>query len=483
MARLTVVVGLVATACVALAAPGGEGNIKMTKGALDPAKVDPVLVALEATPPSPEQLARTAWYREAKFGMFIHWGLYAVPAGEWQGKEVAGIGEWIMNRAKIPVKEYAQLAGQFNPVKFNAEAWVKLAKDSGMQYMVLTSKHHDGFAMFGSKVSPYNVVDATPFKCDVLKELSEACRKQGLPLGFYYSQSQDWHHPGGAASGGSWDPAQQGDFDDYLRKIAEPQVREILTGYGPLALVWFDTPLNMNEERANRFVDLVSKLQPKCLINGRLRADRHGFDYISMRDNAVPNRVVPGVWETPATLNDTWGFKKNDHNWKTPVELVFKLVDIVSKGGNYLLNVGPDATGIIPQPSQDALCAVGRWLKINGEAIYGAGPTPFGAELGRVTGTMVVEKDGKKKKEEVVEGDKGWRCTVKPGKLYVHFFKWPAALELEGVQGKATRAYLLADMNHTGLNVSQIGAKLTVELPAKAPGEIATVLCIETADP
>jgi alpha-L-fucosidase len=483
ISRLPMVVAMAATACAVMAAPGRQGKSKAVESALDPAKADPVLVALEASPPSPEQLARTAWYREAKFGMFIHWGLYAAPAGEWNGKEIPpGGGEWIMNRAKIPVKEYEQLAGRFNPVKFNAAEWVKLAKDSGMRYMVLTSKHHDGFAMFGSKVSPYNIVDATPFKRDVFKELSEACRNQDMPLGFYYSQSQDWHHPGGAVAGGSWDPAQQGDFDDYLRKIAEPQVREILTGYGPLALVWFDTPLNMNEERATRFVDLVSQLQPKCLINGRLRADRHGFDYISMRDNAVPNRVVPGVWETPATLNDTWGFRKNDHNWKTPAELVFKLVDIASKGGNYLLNVGPDATGVIPQPSQDALRAVGRWLKVNGEAIYGAGPTPFGDELGKVAGTRVVEKNGRKKKEEVVEGDQGWRCTVKPGKLYIHLFKWPAAFELDGVNGKATRAYLLADANHTSLKLSQTGGKLTVELPAKAPGEFASVLCIETGE-
>ena len=481
LSRITLAVAL-AAACTLMAAPGAKTKAKRGEAALDPAKVDPVLVALEATPPSAEQLARTAWYREAKFGMFIHWGLYAVPAGEWNGREVAGTGEWIMNRAKIPVKQYEQLAGRFNPVKFDAEQWVELAKDAGMKYMVLTSKHHDGFAMFGSKVSPYNIVDATPFKRDALKELSAACRKLDMPLGCYYSQSQDWHQPGGAASGGSWDPGQQGAFDDYLRKIAEPQVREILTGYGPMALVWFDTPLNMNDERAKRFVDLVTQLQPKCLINGRLRADRHGFDYISMRDNAVPNRVVPGVWETPATLNDTWGFKRNDQNWKTPAELVFKLVDIVSKGGNYLLNVGPDATGVIPQPSRNALRAVGRWLKVNGEAIYGTGPTPFGSELGRVTGIKVVEKDGKKKKEEVVEGDKGWRCTVKPGKLYIHFFQWPTVFELEGVKSKATRAYLLADTNRIALKLSQSGGKLTVDLPAKPPGEIASVLCIEIAE-
>ncbi len=465
-----------------LNAPTNAVAAKSASAEMNPARVDPVEVALKAPPLSPEQLARTAWYREAKFGMFIHWGLYAIPAGEWQGKEINGVGEWIMNRAKIPVQDYAKLATQFNPVKFNPDAWVKVAKDAGMRYMVITSKHHDGFAMFGSKVTPYNIVDATPFKRDVLKELSAACQRQQMPLGFYYSQSQDWHHPGGAASGGSWDPAQQGDFDQYLRKIAEPQVKEILTGYGPVALIWFDTPLNIDEERANRFVNLVSTLQPKCLINGRLRADRHGFDYISMRDNGIPNRVVPGVWETPATLNDTWGFKKNDNNWKTPADIIFKLVDIVSKGGNYLLNVGPDATGVIPQPSQDILRAVGGWLKVNGEAVYGTSPTPFGYELGKATD--VAPAKGKKMKDQVNEGDLGWRCTAKPGKLYIHFFKWPgASFELAGVKGTVSHAALLADPARKPLVYSQIGEKLTVQLPAQAQGEFASVLSLDVKAP
>ena len=467
------VVGLLTTASGA-----GEDRGK-AGGATQAGRVDPVQVALEAAPPSPEQWARTAWYREAKFGLFIHWGLYASPAGKWQGREVAG-GEWIMNRARIPVQEYARLAEQFNPVKFAADEWVQLAKEAGMRYIVITSKHHDGFAMFGSKVSPYNIVDATPFKRDVLKELSAACQRQAMPFGFYYSQSQDWHHPGGAVSGSSWDPAQQGDFDAYLRQVAEPQVREILTGYGPMALVWFDTPLNMNAERADRFVQLVRQLQPNCLINGRLRADRAGFDYVSMRDNAIPNRVVPGVWETPATLNHHWGFVSYDQAWKTPAELLYKLVDIVSKGGNYLLNVGPDATGVIPRPSQDALRAVGRWLKLNGEAIYGAGPTPFGEELGKVTGTRIVETDGRKQQLEVVEGDQGWRCTTKPGKIYLHFFQWPGGeFALGGLKTKVTGAYLLADRRALAFSFAK-GA-LTVPLRAKTAGELPMVLCLECA--
>ncbi len=443
--------------------------------------------------------ARSAWFREAKFGLFIHWGLYAIPAGEWKGKEIAGIGEWIMNRAKIPVKEYERLAAQFNPAKFNAAEWVRIAKAAGMKYIVITSKHHDGFALFKSAASPYNIVDATPFKRDVLKELADACAKEGLRLGFYYSQSQDWHEPDGA--GNTWDfaPNAQKDFDKYLREKAEPQVRELLAGYGPVALIWFDTPLMMSPDRARRFGRLCRELQPGCLINGRLyedlnklrdgKADMAGriengmiaagqfdVDYMTMRDNGIPPRVVPGVWETPATLNDTWGFKKNDHHWKSADELVFKLVDIVSKGGNYLLNVGPTAEGLIPEPSVDRLRKVGEWLGINGEAVYGAGPSPFGHEFGGTTAAK--DEYGR---EQIVSGARDWRCTTQSGRLYFHLFKWPAGMfEVTGVKGKAKRAHLLADSARTALTVKQDGERLTVALPAKAPDAIASVLCVET---
>ena len=175
--------------------------------------------------------ARMAWWREAKFGMFIHWGVYSVPAGFYNGKPVPGIGEWIMNRGKIPMAEYQGYAKEFDPTNFNAEEWVKIAKDAGQKYIVITSKHHDGFAMFDSKASDWNIVKATPFGRDPLKELAAACKKEGIKLGFYYSQAQDWNN-GGSASGGKWDTAQQHDMDDYIDKIAVPQVKEILSNYG-----------------------------------------------------------------------------------------------------------------------------------------------------------------------------------------------------------------------------------------------------------
>jgi len=408
--------------------------------------------------------ARIAWWRDAKFGLFIHWGLYALPAGEWQGQPVAGIGEWIMNRAKIPVKEYEQLARQFNPVKFNAEAWVRMAADAGMKYLVITSKHHDGFAMYGSKASRYNIVDATPFHRDPLQELAAACARHGLRLGFYYSQAQDWHEPNGV--GNTWDfgPDARKDFGQYLRDKAEPQVRELLTGYGPLGLIWFDTPRQMTPERAARFVRLVRTLQPDCLIDGRLGPG--SGDYLSMGDNRIPPAVVPGDWEVPATLNHTWGFKKDDTDWKPPAELTFKLVDIVSKGGNYLLNVGPTAEGAIPQPCQDHLRRVGRWLKTNGAAIYGARPTPFGTEFG---GPTTEARD--------------WRCTAKPGQLYFTLFKWPAGLfELPAMKARVRQAWLLADPAHTPLQLDQTGGRTAVHLPAQPPDDIASVIAVALAD-
>ena len=335
--------------------------------------------------PAPKsQDEKMQWFRQAKFGLLIHWGLYAIPAGEWNGQPVAGIGEWIMNRAKIPVKEYEQLATRFNPVKFNAEEWVQMAEDAGMKYMVITSKHHDGFAMFGSQASKYNIVDATPFKRDPLKELAAACARHHIKFGFYYSQSQDWHEPNGA--GNTWDfgPDDKKDYDQYLRGKAEPQVKELLSGYGPVALIWFDTPRMMTGDRATRFADILKAVQPATLIDGRLGEKG---DYVSTGDNQIPNQPLKEDWEVPATLNHTWGFKKDDTDWKTTADLTFKLVDIVSKGGNYLLNVGPTAEGVIPQASQDNLRGVGKWLKVNGESIYGAGATPFGAELGEVDNT------------------------------------------------------------------------------------------------
>jgi alpha-L-fucosidase len=431
----------------------------------------PGVQAQDATSTDQAKKERLAWFHQAKYGLFIHWGLYAIPAGTWKGKRIPGIGEWIMNRAKIPVTEYEQLAKQFNPIKFDAAAWVQLAKDAGMKYIVITSKHHDGFALYDSKVSKYDVVDATPFKRDILKELAAACAKQGMPLGFYYSQAQDWHDPNGA--GNSWDfgPNEKKDFDKYLREKAEPQVRELLTGYGPVALVWFDTPQMMTSERAQRFTDTVRTLQPKTLIDGRLGA---AGDYVTTGDNVIPPAVQSEAWEVPATINHTWGYKTYDHDWKSPGMIIFKLVDIVSKGGNYLLNVGPMANGIIPQPSQDTLRAAGEWLKVNGEAVYGAGATPFGDELGEPSSKGARDVRG----QPLMLARTEWRVTTKPGKLFFTFFAEPRApFELPAMKSKPTRAYRLADGAPVDMKVDGNKTFLNIERPIYDP--MATVVVVE----
>lgn len=405
-----------------------------------------------------ERDARMEWWREARFGMFIHWGVYAVPAGTYDGRQIGGIGEWIMNRGKIPVSVYKDYAKEFNPVKYDPDAWVRLAKEAGMKYIVITSKHHDGFALFDSKVTDWDVVDATPYGKDLLKPLAEACRKHGLKLGFYYSQAQDWNHPGGAASGGHWDPAQDGNMDEYLEKIAVPQVREILTNYGDIAVLWWDTPTDMNSRRAAMFEPVVSKF-PGLITNNRLGGGYAG-------DTETPEQHIPAMgykdrdWETCMTLNDTWGFKSYDDNWKSTTTLLRNLVDIASKGGNYLLNVGPTAEGEIPQPSIERLREVGRWMKVNGESIYGTSATPF-AKLtwGRCTK----------------------KVTEKGATLYLHVFDWPAdgKLVVPGLKNSAAKVSLLANGATLMSMTNEEG--LTIRVPDKPLDAIDTVVVVEVS--
>jgi alpha-L-fucosidase len=420
--------------------------------------------------------ARMAWWREAKFGMFIHWGVYSVPAGYYHDKPVAGIGEWIMNRGKIPMAEYQAFAKQFNPVKFNADDWVKAASDAGMKYIVITSKHHDGFAMFDTKASPWNIVQATPYGKDPLQDLAAACRKYGIKLGFYYSQAQDWNN-GGAASGGKWDPAQQHDMDDYIDKIAVPQVKEILSNYGEFpAVLWWDTPHDMNKERAKKLYDAVQQLRPDIIMNNRLGGGYKGDT--ETPEQKIPAKGFPGRdWETCMTLNNTWGFKRDDNNWKSTTTLIRNLCDIASKGGNYLLNVGPTSEGLIPQPSLERLAEVGAWMKVNGEAIYGTTATPFGSELG----AAVKAKDGYGH-DTTVSSANDWRATTKPGKIYALIFNWPTTgkFDLPGLQSKVKKAYLLA--GHQQLKFEKTESGVTLELPAEAPDKVASVICVEIAD-
>ncbi|GHV07719.1 hypothetical protein FACS189485_18430 [Spirochaetia bacterium] len=404
---------------------------------------------------------RIAWFRAAKFGMFIHWGIYAQMAGSWQGKEIPGIGEQIMRFAKIPLSEYRKIPAEFNPVKFNADRWVEIAKNAGMRYIVITAKHHDGFAMYHSRCSPYNIVDAAPFKRDPMKELAAACQKYGLKLCFYYSHKQDWEDPDGFTNQGHWDPsvptAENQVFERYMDRKAIPQVVELLIGYGPIGLIWYDTPGDLSDYNAKRFLNLVHAIQPECIVSPRVSNNPEIGDYVGYGDNAVPVQANPLPWETCATMNDTWGFKAQDHNWKTPERLLRLLSSIVSKGGNYLLNVGPTALGEIPPESVERLAVIGKWLEKNGDAIY------------TVSGNLLRQ------------APEWGAVTGREGKLYLHFFDWPAGpFTLTGLSNPVKEARLLAAGETIPFNQEKITLPeldvLTLTLPLEAPDRAVSVI-------
>ncbi|MFC6098899.1 alpha-L-fucosidase [Olivibacter domesticus] len=426
---------------------------------------------------------RMKWWTEARFGMFIHWGVYAQFAGVYKGHEQArGGAEWIMNRSKIPVSEYQDMAKEFNPINYDPDEWVRMAKEAGMKYLIITAKHHDGFALFKSAASKWNVVDATPHGKDLLKPLAEACRKYGIKLGFYYSQAQDWNNPGGSAARkemregwpnpdsaridaytlahkGHWDPAQEtSTFDEYIDRVSVPQVKELMTNYGDIAVLWWDTPTNMTDQAAMK-LQAQLKLQPDIITNDRLK--RPNFP----GDTKTPEQKIPDLseldgkyWETCMTMNGTWGYRTSDNKWKSTETLIRNLIDIASKGGNYLLNVGPKPDGTFPEQSIERLKQIGDWMKVNSEAIYTTKASPL---------TPLT-----------------WgRCTMKAAGdntiLYLSVFDWPAdgKLSIPGITNKISSAKLLAtDQKLKGINTKE---GFSLELPANAPDKIASVIKLE----
>ncbi len=442
------------------------------------------VAAIQDTETSAQRDARMAWWREARFGMFIHWGLYSIPAGTWHNKRIPSIGEWIMNNASIPVAEYKALAPSFDPRAFNAHDIVVLAKSAGMKYIIITAKHHDGFAMFDSKADSFNIVSSTPFHRDPIRELAEECEKQGIKLGFYYSQDQDWTAPGGAAyprgnhatPSHHWDPAQDGDFATYLHTKALPQLKELLSNYGAFpAVIWFDTPTtDMTPALAGEIVTLLNRY-PKLIWNNRLGGGYKGDT--DTPEQFIPAQGYPGRdWEACMTMNQTWGFKSYDHDFKSTKTLLRNLIDIASKGGNYLLNIGPDAKGKVPPAEIARLHQIGKWLAINGEAIYGTKATLFGPEAG---GFSATETDKAGKPKFVPRWN--WRSTTAAKRIYIELLTWPGAFfHLDQVPRNVTGAFLLADSSQQQLRITKRGAGIEIALPSQAPDAIATVLVLET---
>lgn len=393
----------------------------------------------------------TQWFREAKFGIFIHWGLYSELGNQWQGKDYFGSGEWIMNRAKIPAADYAQVASRFDPTNFNAEAWARFVKESGARYLVVTAKHHEGFAMFDSKVSPFNIVDATPYHQDPMKALAGACRDEGLKFGFYYSQFLDWHEPNGG--GNTWDfPKDTKNYKSYYAQKSIPQIKELLSNYGPLGLIWFDMPGGLNRDETQSFMNEVRQLQPGCLISSRVG---NGLgDFRDLGDSEQPSAPVPGPWEALFTHNDSWGYVRNDSNFKTPRDILQLLASTAALGGNLILNVGPDGTGRIPEISQRYLREVGSWLAANGESIYGTTQSPI--------------------------PDQPWGvATLKTNRLYLHVFERPndGVLFVPSFKATVKRAAMLVD--GSTLKTEQQGDDLKINLPGELPDPRDTVVALD----
>lgn len=410
--------------------------------------------------------SRMAWWREARFGMFIHWGLYSVAAGEFDSRQSDTIASWLMHKLEVPPPEYEKLLDGFTAECFDPRAWAKLAKEAGMKYAVITTKHHEGFCLFDSAYTDYDVM-RTPAKRDLIKEWVEAFREAGLKVGFYYSLI-DWHHPHYPVRNDPFHPArnkpeyleQQRDLNVYVAYMHN-QVRELMTRYGKIDVLWFDFSYGKMAGatwRADELVRMVRELQPGIIINNRL------YEGVENRsgDFLTPEQYVPATgldydWETCMTINDTWGFKKNDENWKSARTLIRHLADITSKGGNYLLNVGPKPDGTIPEASAHRLREIGRWMHLHGESIYGAGAGPFPRPL-------------------------PWgRVASKPGRLYLHVFDWPrdGILIVPGLVSPVQKAYLLSDPGRQPLGVSRGDQAVAVAVPAIAPDAAHNVVVLE----
>lgn len=428
----------------------GCNNVQKENAAKEPSKMD--------------------WWSEARYGMFIHWGLYSILAGEWNGE--IKYAEWIRSNAKIPVEVYDTLVNHFNPVKFNADEWVKMAKDAGMKYIVITSKHHDGFCLFDSEYTDFDVM-STPFKRDILGELSTACHEQDMVLCFYHS-IMDWHNPDYLPRR-EWEITRSTEGADYDRYVAylKNQLKELTTKYGAIGVLWFDGEWESTwtHERGVDLYNYVIGLQPGIIVNNRVDTGREGMAGMNsssefVGDFGTPEQEVPATgfpgtyWESCITLNNNWGYVKNDNNWKSPKDVIRMLTDIASKGGNLLLNIGPKPDGTFPDESINILSKTGEWMKKNGSSIYGTGPSPF-------------------------SNLKWGRCTTKPDGantiLYLHVFDWPedGKLLVQGITNKVKGVWMLDGGQK--IKAKTIGTDIQISLPAEWHDELSTVVVLKIA--
>jgi alpha-L-fucosidase len=400
-------------------------------------------------------------FADGNYAMFIHWGVYSQLANKVDGKTYYGVGEWIMHKtmADIPVDRYKELAKTFNPTQFDAMAIAQLAKDAGMKYIIITSKHHDGFAMYHSKANSFNIIDATPFDRDPMKELAEACQKVGIGFGFYYSHWQDWTYPGGG-----WGPqadleGNPATFDEYYQKKCLPQVKEITSEYGPIVLVWFDTPGTIPKEYAQQLIEVVRENQPAALVSGRVG---YGMgDYQSLGDMEIPHQNAEGLWETVDTTNDSWGFAWYDENWKTPKTIVENLISCVARGGTYMLNIGPRGDGTVPQRAADSLRTSGEWIKRYPQVVYGTDASPW--------------------QHALAWGD----VTVQDNRLYLSVFQWPAggALYLPGLKTEIEKVTLLSGKGGKKLKHEKVDGWVKINIPDRAPEMYVSVIELELSGP
>jgi alpha-L-fucosidase len=397
---------------------------------------------------------RGRFFDWGNYAMFIHWGLYSQIANKWEGKTYYGIGEWIMSSymADIPVDKYMETAGNFNPQQFDADEIVQLAKDAGMKYIIITSKHHDGFAMYHSQCNDFNIVDATPFKRDPMKELSEACKEAGLGFGFYYSHNQDWTYPGAFRGPKEDKDGNPKTFDDYFVEKCLPQVDEITRNYGDIELIWFDTPDGMPAKYAQQLVEVVHRNQPNALVSSRVGYDMG--DYLTLGDMEVPLENIDGLWEGVDVTNDSWGYAWYDENWKTPKQLLTNLISTVARGGTYMLNVGPDGLGRIPEPAQESLRSAGKWITQYPQVIYSAAASPW--------------------KRAMPWGD----VVVNNGKLYLAVYRWPQTgkLHLHGLMTEISAVKLLNGNKSKKLKHTKEGSWTVIHTPHQAPDPMVSVI-------